>query len=110
MSKTSPPIITKEQKGVVESLHSAIYNHDGGQVIDDAFYLYDECKSLRKFRDEGYIKFHQSEEYVNIENWFSQFLHVLEPEDSWCDFGNTISECIRILKEHINQNKDDEVR
>jgi hypothetical protein len=98
--KNNPPEITKEQREVLDALDNAIYNHEGGQVIDDAEHLYDECKILSKFRDQGYIQFHQSEEYCNVEDWFTQFLSVLEPEDSWCDFGNTISECIRILREH----------
>jgi hypothetical protein len=105
MSKIIPPTITKEQREVLNALHNAIYNHDGGSVIDDAEYLYDECKTLQKFRDKGYIKFHQSEKYFNVEDWFTQFLHLLEPEDSWCDFGNTISECIRILKEYKHENR-----
>ncbi|NIP31239.1 MAG: hypothetical protein GTN59_11990, partial [Candidatus Dadabacteria bacterium] len=53
-SKITPPTITKEQREVLDALHNAIYNHDGGSVIDDAEYLYDECKTLQKFRDKGY--------------------------------------------------------
>ena len=102
------PVITDEERAIIEKLYEVMNDSSSGKYIDQYEYIYDDYKVLNSFylgHDRPIMDRDENDNmiivgYVTVDMFLKDFLLTLGCKDDIVDFGNRIETCEKIIKDY----------